>query len=128
VNHADRTQLIAVEADFTVPSDSIWWKVPWRSVAVTCHFSDPEFPTLCVDIIDSVFGQPWLTQLDIPSFGVWPYPPNAQVYTYRNESDFAEIKRLLDSFPKVPQGELGGVMVDLLNWRQETHRVWIGGE
>lgn len=126
--HPDRTQLITKSSTFTVPTDSVWWRVPRKSVAMTCEYSDTANASLCEEIIDSVFDQSWITQVEIPTFGVWPYPPNAGVYIYRSNADFDRIKRLLDSYPIVPQGILGGVHVDLLNWRQERYSVRIASE
>ena len=126
--HPDRTQLITKSSTFTVPTDSVWWKVPRNSVAMTCQYSDTADASLCEEIIDSVFHQSWITQIEIPSFGVWPYPPNAEVYVYQAKSDFGRIKLLLDTYPKVPQGQPGGVYVDLLNWRQERYSVRITKE
>ncbi len=92
---------------------------------MTCQYGNA---SLCAEITDSVFTQSWITQVDIPTFGVWPYPPNAAVYVYRSNSDFDRIKRLLDSYPKVPQGQLRGVQIDLLNWRQDRYSARIAEE
>lgn len=119
----DRVRLVQKSIHFTVQSDSVWWKIPRRSVAMTCQYSN--IAGLCEEIIDSVFGQPWITTLPLPAFGVWPYPPNASVYIYRRESDFAATKMLLNSYGIAPEGQPAAAVVDLLNWREETYRARI---
>ncbi|HWO56553.1 MAG TPA: hypothetical protein VNN55_03195 [bacterium] len=126
--YADRIQLTPIATRFTEPTDSVWWKVPRHSFAVSCQYSEHQYAPLCALIHDSVFGQPWLAPRERPQYGVWPYPPNADVYIYRDESDFATITRLLDGFPRAPIGQPAAVRIDIHNWRDRWYTARLQAE
>ncbi len=130
---ADRLVLDSVRAERTRVPEPLVWRYPERSFVYTCGtFTGDE--ALCGQFQARLEAAVALSEVAVPSEGVWPYPREpagyyhnapSRVYRYASETDFETAKDLLHVFTAEALVGRMGVGLAVANWRGDAGLSWV---
>ena len=120
--------------DSPQPKFRVWWRYPRNSFAVLCGTTEDSAWVNEDFLSQKLRAAVELEEITFPADGELGYPraPQghwvdhpARYFVYAAESDFAAAGDVLEAYVRDVIGQMPGVSIWLLNWKNQSFRSWM---